>query len=104
LLPGPEPPARVAVVHESGRTRVTRLFLPGRTVIRKEPVGADAPGRLRHEIAMLGRLRGVVGVVPLLEEPGYPGSMVLADVGGISLAELAVPLDVGRWSGCTGSG
>jgi hypothetical protein len=51
LLPGPEPPARVAVVHESGRTRVTRLFLPGRTVIRKEPVGADAPGRLRHEIA-----------------------------------------------------
>jgi hypothetical protein len=46
-------------VHESGRTRVTRLFLPGRTVIRKEPVGADAPGRLRHEVAMLRRLRDV---------------------------------------------
>jgi hypothetical protein len=81
-------------LRDSGRTRVTRLFLPGRTVIRKQPVGADALGRLRHEIAMLQRLRGVIGVVPLLEAPRYPGSIVLADVGGTNLAELATPLGV----------
>src|SRR5882757_4019399 len=92
--PGPGPPGRAAVVHESGCTRVTRLFLPGRTVIRKEPLGAEAPGRLRHEIAMLRRLRDVVGVVPLLEAPRYPGSIVLADAGGTTLAELATPLGV----------
>src|SRR5882757_6959149 len=94
LLSGSDPPARVAVVRESGRTRVTRLFLPGRTVIRKEPVGADAAARLRHETAMLQRVRGAAGVVPLLEAPRYPGSIVLADVGGASLAELATPLAV----------
>src|SRR5882757_7281764 len=94
LLSGSDPPARVAVVRESGRTRVTRLFLPGRTVIRKEPVGADAAARLRHETAMLQRVRGAAGVVPLLEAPRYPGSIVLADVGGTNLAELATPLGV----------
>jgi len=73
---------------------VTRLFLPGRTVIRKEPVGADAAARLRHETAMLQRVRGAAGVVPLLEAPRYPGSIVLADVGGTNLAELATPLGV----------
>jgi hypothetical protein len=31
-----------AVVHESARTRVTRLTLGGRTVIRKQPLGTDA--------------------------------------------------------------
>ncbi|MDT7557575.1 MAG: hypothetical protein QOI68_2045, partial [Pseudonocardiales bacterium] len=94
LPPGAEPPARASVLRDSGRARVTRLFLPGRTVIRKEPLGADAPGRLRHETAMLRRLRDVAGVVPLLEAPRYPGSLVLADVGGTSLAELATPLAV----------
>jgi serine/threonine protein kinase len=73
---------------------VVRLFLPARTVIRKEPVGADAPARLRHEVAMLRRLRGVAGVVQLLEAPRYPGSIVLADVGGTNLVELATPLAV----------
>ncbi|MDT7685656.1 MAG: hypothetical protein QOG57_5966, partial [Pseudonocardiales bacterium] len=94
LPPGAEPPARASVLRDSGRARVTRLFLPGRTVIRKEPLGADAPGRLRHETAMLRRLRDVAGVVPLLEAPRYPGSLVLADVGGTNLAELATPLAV----------
>jgi hypothetical protein len=35
-------PARTAVVHESERTRVTRVFLPTGTVIRKELLGRDA--------------------------------------------------------------
>ena len=52
------PPVRAEIVHESERTRVTRLFLSGRTVIRKEPLGPDAQGRLQHEVAMLQRLRG----------------------------------------------
>ncbi|OLS99470.1 hypothetical protein BJF90_08070 [Pseudonocardia sp. CNS-004] len=72
---------------------MSRLFLTGRTVIRKEPLGPDAERRLRHERAMLERLRDVAGVAQL-EAPRYPGSIVLADVGGTSLAELATPLAV----------
>ena len=45
VLPGPDPPSRAEIVHYSERTRVTRLFLPGRTVIRKEPLGPDADRR-----------------------------------------------------------
>ncbi len=81
------------VLHETGRTRVTRVFLPGRTVIRKQPLGSDAERRLRHERAMLERLRGIEGVVQLLDEPRYPGSISLADLGGTSLAAVATPLD-----------
>ena len=79
LPPGLDPPIRAEIVHESERTRVTRLFLPGRTVIRKEPLGPDADARLRQETAMLERLRGVEGVVQLAEAPRYPGSVMLAD-------------------------
>ena len=92
VLPGRHPPIRAEVVHESARTRVSRLFLPGGTVIRKEPLGPDAERRVRHEAAMLGRLRGVAGVVQLADAPQYPGSVVLADAGGTSLAGLAKPL------------
>ena len=56
------PPTRSELVHESERSRVSRLFLPGGTVIRKEPLGPAADRRLRHEEAMLERLRGVAGV------------------------------------------
>jgi len=52
------------------------------------------PRRLVHEVAMLQRLRGVVGVAQLLPAPRYPGSIVLEDVGGTSLAGLSKPLDV----------
>ncbi|MDT7662804.1 MAG: hypothetical protein QOD04_2360, partial [Pseudonocardiales bacterium] len=38
--PRPDAPLGVEMVHESHRTRVTRLFLPGGTVIRKQPIGA----------------------------------------------------------------
>jgi serine/threonine protein kinase len=94
VRPGLDPPVRAELLHESGRTRVTRLFLPGRTAVRKEPLGPAAQRRLRHERAMLERLRGVEGVAQLVEAPRYPGSIVVADVGGTSLATLAKPLAV----------
>src|SRR4051794_41198854 len=95
VLPGRDPPFPAEMLlHESERTRVARLFLDGGTVIRKEPVGPDVPRRLVHEVAMLQRLRGVVGVAQLLPAPRYPGSIVLEDVGGTSLAGLSKPLNV----------
>jgi signal transduction histidine kinase len=89
-----DPAARTEVLHASERTRVTRLFLPGRTVIRKEPLGADAQRRLQYELAMLERLRGVPGVAQLAEAPRYPDSIVLADVAGTSLVDLPKPFAV----------
>ena len=91
-LPGPDPPVRAEIVHESERTRVTRLFFPGRTIIRKEPLGPDAERRLRHETAILDRLRGVEGVVQLAHAPRYAGSILVADAAGTSLAGMAKPL------------
>src|SRR5580693_1535206 len=79
--PGAAEPVPAETVHESARTRITRLVLPGGTVIRKEPLGPDGERRARHEVAMLERLRGVAGVVQLAEAPQYPGSIVLEDVG-----------------------
>ena len=110
-----DPPVQAETLHESGRTRVTRLFLPGRTVILKEPLGPDAVGRLEHERAMLERLGGVDGVAQLVDAPRYPDSIVVADVGGTSMATLAKPpavddLSGSRWRwrgpspGCTGAG
>ena len=72
VLPDRDPPARAEMLHESERTRVARLFVPAGTVIRKQPLGADAPRRLGHELGLLGRLRGVVGVAQLLDAPQYP--------------------------------
>ena len=92
MLPGRDPPVRAEVVHESERTRVTRLFLAERTVIRKEPLGPDAEHRLRHEAAILERLRGVAGVAQLAEATRYPGSIVLEDTDGTSLASSRTPL------------
>src|SRR3954466_4645149 len=94
VRPERHPPGRAEVLHESARTRVTRLFFDGRTVIRKQPLGPDAPRRLRHELAILERLRGIAGVAQLLEAPRYPDSIVLDDVGGTSLAALLKPLNV----------
>jgi hypothetical protein len=71
---------------------VTRLFLPGRTVIRKMTLGPDAQRRLHHEVAVLERLRGVVGVAQVLDAPHYPGSIALADAGEASLADTEKPL------------
>src|SRR5580704_7928492 len=80
--PSPETPVPAEIVHESGRTRITRLALPGGTVIRKQPLGPDAERRVRHEVAMLQRLRGVLGVAQLADDSRYPGSVMLADAGG----------------------
>jgi signal transduction histidine kinase len=94
VLPDGDPRGRAELVHESARTRVTRHFLAGRTVVRKEPRGPDADSRLRHERALLERVRGVRGVAQLLDSPQYPGSVVLADAGDTSLAALTRPLAV----------
>ena len=92
MRPGPDPFLRAEIVHSSERTRVTRLFLPGRTVIRKEPLGPDAERRVRHEVAMLERLPRVAGVAQLAGAPRFPGSVVLEDAGGLSLAGVTGPL------------
>jgi predicted ATPase/signal transduction histidine kinase len=99
VLPERAPPVRAEVVLESERTRVTRLLVSRRTVIRKEPLGPDAQRRLRYEVAILERLRGVVGVAQVLDEPRYPGSITLADAGGASLALVVKPLAVDQLIG-----
>src|SRR6202048_361783 len=92
ILPDSGPPVRAEVIHESQHTRVTRLFFPEHTLIRKQPLGPDAQRRLRHEVDMLQRLRGVTGVAQLAEAAQFPGSIVLEDAGGSSLRESATPL------------
>jgi predicted ATPase/signal transduction histidine kinase len=92
LLPGPDKPVPAEIVHESGRTRITRLVFPRGTFIRKEPLGPDAERRVRHEVAMLERLRGVPGMAQLAGAPRYPGSIVLADHGETNLAGMTRPL------------
>src|ERR1700743_330025 len=99
VRPGPDPFPRAEVVHSSERTRVTRLFLPGRTVIRKEPLGPDAERRVRHEVAMLERLLGVAGVAQRPEAPRSRGSVVLEDAAGASLAGVTRPLPAGELAG-----
>jgi hypothetical protein len=83
-------------VHSSERTRVTRLFLPGRTVIRKEPLGPDADRRVRREAATLERWPGVARVTQLAEAPRYPGSVVLEDAGEAGRADMAKPQPVDK--------
>ena len=91
--PGTDELAAVEVLHAPDRTRITRLSFDGRSVVLKEPLGPDAERRLRQELAMLNRVRGIPGIAQLLEEPRYPRSISLADVGDTSLAGLATPLD-----------
>ena len=81
------------VLHESERTRIRRLYLPSATAIRKELLGSDGPDRLRHELRILRRLRGVPGIVQLIDSPEYPDSILVADVSGTSLARIPTPVD-----------
>ncbi len=99
MPPDADPPVPAEIVHQSARTRVTRLVFPGQTVIRKEPLGLDAERRLRDEAATLERLHGVAGVAQLAAAPRYPGSIVLTDAGGTSLADRAGPLPAGEVTG-----
>ncbi|MBO0877668.1 MAG: serine/threonine protein kinase, partial [Pseudonocardia sp.] len=69
------------------------MYLSGGAVVCKEPLRPD-PQRLRHELAILERLRGVDGVAQLVDTREYPNSIVLADAGDSTLAELATPLAV----------
>ncbi|XVV15006.1 AAA family ATPase [Actinoplanes sp. CA-131856] len=87
-----DPSVRFVIVHESTRTRLTRLSRAGRTLIVKEPLGPDAESRLRHETAVLQRLRGAAGLAQLADEPPYEGSIVLADAGPRTLAEMPKPV------------
>ena len=45
-------------------------------------------------MAILKRLRGVLGVAQVLNEPRYPGSLTLADAGQASLAQVVRPLGI----------
>ncbi len=112
VLPGPDQPVPAGIVHESGRTRITRLVVPGGTVIRKEPLGPDGERRVRHEVAVLERLRGAAGVAQLAGAPRYPGSVVLADAAArawLGRRSRWRPMSwpgwrwgwPGRWRGCT---
>ncbi|MGO9355988.1 MAG: AAA family ATPase [Mycobacterium sp.] len=94
FLPDGSPPVRAEILRDSERMRVTRLWFTGCTVIRKEPLGPEAPRRLQHEVAILQRLRGVHGLAQLLDEPQCAGSIVLADAGESSVAGLSKPLPV----------
>jgi serine/threonine protein kinase len=84
--------APTEVLHESERTRITRVFLATGSVTRKEPLGADAYRRLRREEAMLDRLRGVEGVAQMVRVPQYPASIVLEDAGDRTLGSSFAPL------------
>jgi diguanylate cyclase (GGDEF)-like protein len=88
--------AAAELVHENPRTRVTRVQLPAGTVIRKQLLGAGRQQRLRHERTILQRLAGVPGVVQLAAEPAWPGSILLQEVRGERLADVAVPLEPAR--------
>ncbi len=48
---------------------------------------------------MLERLGGVAGVAQLAETPRHPGSVVLEDAGGVSLAGVTGPLPAGELAG-----
>src|SRR5262245_1416073 len=85
---------RVELMSESERTRVVRLQLPGgHSVVRKEPLGPGRAERVSHEVAILGRLSGVAGVVQLARTQPDAGSILLEDVHGVPLSRLATPLD-----------
>ena len=99
MRPGPDQRVLAEIVHQSGRTRVTRLVVPGGTVIRKEPLGADTERRVRREVAVLERLRGVAGAAQLAGAPRYPGSVMLADHGDTNLAGVTKPLAAGDLTG-----
>jgi len=71
------------------------VLVAGRgTVICKQPLGPEAQRRVQYEVAILERLRGVEGVAQLVDAPRFPGSVVMADVGGACLDGLAKPLVV----------
>ena len=94
VLPDRGVPVRAEIVCESPRARVTRLFVSAGTVIRKELLGAEAQHRVHHEVAVLERLRGVMGVAQVLDAPRYPGSIRLPTPGRRAWRETVKPLAI----------
>jgi predicted ATPase/signal transduction histidine kinase len=103
-----DPPARAVTIHEGVRSRVIQVTRADGMVIRKEPLGPDAERRLRHETAILERLRGAAGLAQLADEPArqsihepsdkpshglsHGGSIALAYAGDRTLADLRKPV------------
>lgn len=84
---------RVELLLDSDRTRAYRMRLPGnRSVVVKQPLGPDGPKRLKHEAAILRRLRGAQGVVQLAATPLIDGALVLQDAGGATMDRRPMPL------------
>jgi diguanylate cyclase (GGDEF)-like protein len=75
------------LIYESQRTRVTRLSNGIGSVVRKELLGPGAVQRVRHEVAILGRLAGATGVSQLAPVPAQPTVLWLADARGSAMAE-----------------
>src|SRR5262252_8049417 len=87
-------PMRTELLHESRRTRVTRLVFPDGTLIRKEPLGSDGEVRRGRELAALEHLDGVEGVGQRVPKQLSRGSMLLQDIRGEQLAAVDKPLEV----------
>jgi diguanylate cyclase (GGDEF)-like protein len=78
------------LLYDTERTRVLRLRLPDSgPVIVKELRGPRAAARLRHEQGILQRLAGVDGAPRLAEGVSHPGTIVVEDIGGRSVADVA---------------
>ncbi|MBC7378769.1 MAG: AAA family ATPase, partial [Burkholderiaceae bacterium] len=78
----------VELLYESSTTRVFRDAPAAASVVCKEPLGADAAQRLRHEENMLARLDGLAGVAQLAAGSHPDGMLVLQDSHGGTLAQL----------------
>jgi diguanylate cyclase (GGDEF)-like protein len=84
------------VLYESDRTRVVRAPLPDGSghVVFKQPRGARAAERLRHELSILERLDGVDGVPRLAGVPAPAGTLALADRPARPLSATTTPWPV----------
>ncbi|MET0334364.1 MAG: serine/threonine-protein kinase, partial [Rhizobacter sp.] len=78
------------VLYSNDHARVSRRKLPGKggSVIVKQAVGAPAIRRLAHETGMLKRLSHIEGVPHLASEPTENDTVLLVDIGGVSLTEF----------------
>jgi hypothetical protein len=50
--PGPDPPEPAVVLHETGRTRVSRVFVRGRPVVRKVRTAPGAGTAVSAELPL----------------------------------------------------
>ena len=71
------------VLYENHRTRITRVASGGDsgTAVVKEYLGADADSRLRHEVRLMERLRGVPGIIQPHPSVRAARGLALVDAG-----------------------